>query len=290
MDLRSSLEGHEGSILCTRFSLDGRRVATGGKDKSIAVWSTRSGKLERRLEGHRRKVSALTVTSTGELVSGGSDGSVRVWSMQKGRELLTVQAHRGTVYTLGSSADGSLLASGGADDQICVWSRDDGELVHSFPVGPRGTAFVFAADGEHIVSGHGGDTLRFWSLETGELAYEQDAGPGMVGAFELDHSRQWAISRGWRGPVTVWSAESWAYTGVLPIVERDLSCAKLRPEYEQIVCTWQGNVGLFDGTTGESVAVGEHPCKGVYDLDVSADGNLAVTAAADGVARIWNLG
>lgn len=269
-------------------------MVTGGRDKTIRVWSLR-GKLERSLEGHERAVTALAFKATdeqaelNELISGDAGGGLRVWSWPRGKLLLELDEHVGPVLTLGSSADGSLIASGARDETICLWSRETGELIHRYDVGPRGMSFVFAADQEHLVSGRGGDTLRFWSLETGELAWEQEAGPGTVGALELDRSGEWVVSRGWRGPVTIWSASTWGYTTVLPIVEKGLGGATLRPGYEQVVCIYEGGIGLFDAETGRLLDSFEVPSKGMFDLDVSPDGCYAVTASADELGRIFEF-
>jgi hypothetical protein len=288
--LRNTLKGHEGQVLCARFGPDGRRLATGGRDKTIAVWQLRGKKCERVLEGHERAVTVLAFTPNEELLSGDAGGGLKLWSWPRGKMLLELEGHDGPVYTLGISADGALLASGAKDETICVWSRESGELLHRFEVGPRGMSFVFSADGEYLVSGRGGNTLRFWSLATGELAWEQDAGPGTVGAFELDRSRQWAVSRGWRGPVTIWSTSEWGYAAVLPIVEKGLSGAVLRPGHEQVVAIYEGGIGLYDATNGHALDRFEIPCKGVFDLDVSPDGEHAVTASADEVGRVFEFG
>ncbi len=288
MQLRTLLRGHGGHVLCTRFGPNGRRVVTGGRDKAIIIWSL-SGKLEHRLDGHTKRVNVLTFLPSGELVSGGGDGTIRLWSWPRGRAIKCIEAHRAQIYSLGCSADGRLIASGSADETICVWERDSGELRHRLEVGPRGMSFVFSADGEHLVSGRGGDTLCFWSLETGELVWEQQAGPGMVGALELDNGGEWAISRGYGGPVTLWDTRQWSYASVLPIIERKLGAVVLRPQHSQLVCVWAGAIGLFDRESGWEVARAEIPSNGVYGLDVSRDGCLAVTASADNIARLWTL-
>lgn len=303
LKLRNTLKGHEGQVLCARFGPDGRRVATGGRDKTIAIWNLRGGKLERVLEGHERAVTVLAITPNpsegeeaggegagAELLSGDAGGGLKLWSWPKGKLLLELDEHVGPVYTLGSSADGQLLASGAKDESICVWERESGELLHRLPVGPRGMSFVFSADGEYLVSGRGGNTLRFWSLETGELAWEQDAGPGTVGALELGRRRQWAVSRGWRGPITIWSTSEWGYAAVLPIIEKGLAGACLRPGHEQVVCVFEGGIGLYDANDGRLLDRYEIPCKGVFDLDVSPDGEYAVTASADEVGRVFEFG
>jgi WD40 repeat protein len=299
LKLRNTLKGHEGQVLCARFGPDGRRVATGGRDKTIAIWNLRGSKCERVLEGHERAVTVLAMTSGPgdgnepggeELLSGDAGGGLKLWSWPRGKLLLELDEHVGPVYTLGSSADGKLLASGAKDESICVWERETGELLHRLPVGPLGMSFVFSADGEYLVSGRGGAALRFWSLETGELAWEQDAGPGTVGALELDRSRQWAVSRGWRGPVTIWSTSEWGYAAVLPIVEKGLGGACLRPGHEQVVCIYEAGIGLYDANDGRLLDQHDIPCKGVYDLDVSPDGEYAVTASADEVGRVFEFG
>ncbi|PRQ02198.1 WD domain, G-beta repeat [Enhygromyxa salina] len=289
MKLRNTLSGHEGQVLCARFGPEGRRIATGGRDTTIAIWSLRGGKLERSLEGHERAVTVLAFTATGELISGDAGGSIRVWSWPRGKLLLELDEHVGPVFTLGSSADGSLIASGARDETVCLWSRETGELVHRYDVGSRGMSFVFSADEEHLVSGRGGNTLCFWSLETGEIAWEQDAGPGTVGAFELSRDGEWVVSRGWRGPITIWSASTWGYTAVLPVVEKGLRGAVLRPGYEQLVCVYDSGIGLYDAEDGVVLDRFEIPCKGNFDLDVSPDGRYAITASADELGRVFEF-
>jgi WD40 repeat protein len=288
MKLRTTLEGHAGPVLCVRFDREGRRIASGSRDRTIKIWSLR-GKLERTIDAHAKGVDVLCFSADDELISGGADGGVSVWSWPKGVARLEIEAHEGPVYTLGVSRDGRLIASGGADETVALWSIDDGELVHRFDVGPRGMAFVFTSDGEHLVTGARGDTLRFWSLESGELVWEQDAGPGMVGAFEPDRSGEWVVSRGWRGPVTIWSTESWSYAGVLPIIEDGLCGAMLRPGHEQLVCAWDKHVGVFDATNGELLDEADAGSKQVNELDVSPDGRSVALACGDKRVRIWDL-
>lgn len=288
MKLRHTLAGHEGQVLCARFGPDGRRVATGARDKTIGIWSLR-GKLERTLGGHQRAVNVLAFSPNEELISGDGAGVVRVWSWPKGKLIHELEGHDGPIYTLGCSPDGSLIASGSRDETVCVWSAETGDLIHRFEVGPRGMALVFSGDGEHLVTGRRGDTLCFWSLESGELAWEQAAGAGTVGAFELDRSGEWVVARGWRGPVTIWSATSWGYTAVLPIIEKGLSGATLRPGYEQVVCCYEGGLAVYDAQDGSLLDVVEIDCKGIYDLDVSPDGRYVITASADELGRIWEL-
>lgn len=54
---------------------------TGSRDRSIKVWSLRTGKLLRTLRGHAGSVLCLKFDKTGFMVSGSSDCSIIAWDL-----------------------------------------------------------------------------------------------------------------------------------------------------------------------------------------------------------------
>lgn len=78
----TSLKGHRGTVLAVAFSLDGRLLASGGKDGTIRIWDVSAAKLVRQLRGHRGDVQAVAFSPDGRLfASGGEDRSVRLWQI-----------------------------------------------------------------------------------------------------------------------------------------------------------------------------------------------------------------
>jgi glucose repression regulatory protein TUP1 len=126
------------------FSPDGRLVATGLMDRSLGVWSTDSGAMVARLDGHCDRTFGIVFASSGEeIVSSSIDGTVSVWGIDS-LETDTLQ-NSTNVKSPGKKYDSKLL------------------------VGHRNSVYCVAItpDGRHAVTGSRDLGVRFWDLNTG---------------------------------------------------------------------------------------------------------------------------
>lgn len=82
-DLRDvlNISAHAGLITCLAWSLDGRRLASGGSDSAIRLWELPAGKLLGTYRGHEGGfISGLSFSPDGSrIVSCSWDGTVRTW-------------------------------------------------------------------------------------------------------------------------------------------------------------------------------------------------------------------
>jgi len=125
---RLRLTGHVGGVPGVEFSPDGNTVASTGKDGVIRIWDSRTGRQLQAWEGQGQRVVGQAVCF---------------------------------------SPDGRWLASGnGVNNQVLVWSIEEGRTILALADGKPGSAgtwtCLFSPDGKTLVVA--GDGIRAWEL------------------------------------------------------------------------------------------------------------------------------
>ncbi|MEH2467079.1 nSTAND1 domain-containing NTPase [Nostoc sp.] len=118
---RNRLVGHTDIVWGLSFSPDGQLIASGGRDKTVKLWST-NGRLLRNIKLHSI-ITSLNFSPDGQTIATASlDKTVQLWNIN-GVLLQTLQGHKGWVYYVGFSPDGKTLVSASADKTLKIWSR-----------------------------------------------------------------------------------------------------------------------------------------------------------------------
>ena len=108
------------------FSEDGKYLAVGSSDGSIALLEVPTLKKIKTLTGHSAGVWTLIFgRGDGVLVSGSMDATVKIWQW-KTEASATLVGHSDEVRSVAISPNGELLASGSRDNTAIIWDADTG--------------------------------------------------------------------------------------------------------------------------------------------------------------------
>ena len=145
-----------------------------GWDRTIRLWDTQRGVLERELCRHEGFVTGLAFSPDGAtLASTSEDRSVRLWDSSTGRLAATMHGHESFVQTVAFRPDGREFATGSDDGLLKIWDvRTCSPVVFK---GHRAWVVNLAVrrDGRQVFSEAGqfrapDDTTQVWDPATGE--------------------------------------------------------------------------------------------------------------------------
>ena len=134
--------GHTSDVLAIALSRDGRLLATGGRDKAVLLWDTRTHTVVKQLRGHKGAVTALATrrdavgsTAAGaagageQLYTASADRMVKVWDVAQRAYVETLFGHQEGVCALDALTPDTLV-TGSADRSLRLWKvADETQLV-----------------------------------------------------------------------------------------------------------------------------------------------------------------
>lgn len=159
-------KGHGLSVHCVAVYLtpneDNSLIFSGGDDKTIKVWSLKTGDKVAELHGHTQRVTSISCFQSSGfaplIVSGSWDERLRIWPMQEllghcqeihdrpetqpvcdgiservSAQSICLRGHRNRVFgvkVIHSMGEDPVVASGSSDNTIRVWSLPDGTPLY----------------------------------------------------------------------------------------------------------------------------------------------------------------
>jgi WD40 repeat protein/mono/diheme cytochrome c family protein len=148
------------------FAPDGDRCLICA-EKTIYLVDAKTGKVQRRFEGHAASVVSAVFSSDGSrILSGGDDRTLRLWDADTGKQLRVFTGHENAVKSVAFSPDGRHVLSSGTDATVRLWDADIGKELRQFTkhVEPL-VQVAFAPGGRQTLSGSRDGVIRTWQLD-----------------------------------------------------------------------------------------------------------------------------
>lgn len=279
-------------VCALALSPDGKRLASSGTDKTIALLSAETGEILLTLEGHTDSIAprnGLDFTCDGKrLASASYDKSARIWDLETGGCLHILQGYNEPFTGVAFGPDGKLIATASSDRRIVIWDSETGQPLRSL-VGHTNMVLgiAFDSDGRRLLSASLDNTLRLWDVPTGV-------------ALRVYHGHTAALLAVVRRGETLYTASNdqtirrWPLeTPGLWVWELDegASSVAVSPDAGLIALGLEsGALRIYDRACEALAAESEHAHGDTISrLAFNADATLLASAGMDGKAKLWRI-
>jgi WD40 repeat protein len=202
-------------VLAADISPDQTKVALGGPDRLIKIYSTKTGELEHKIKKHTDWVTALAFSPNGVLlVSGDRNGGVSLWDPDNGQELFTTPGHKAGVTAASWRGDSRVVATSGEDGSVKIWDASEGKQARTWNAHSGGALCVaYTHDGRLVTCGRDG-SVTTWSADGNKVKSLAFFGETALRcAFSHDGTR--VIATDFAGRVAVWESKDGKRVGEL---------------------------------------------------------------------------
>ena len=194
-------------ILCATFSSDGQRVAAGGADKSVRVFTTYPAREILKLEQHSDWVHGVAFSPDGQwLASASRDRTARVYNSTNGVPVSTFREHSGAVESILFVDEGKVVLTAGADRTVRAWDSSDAGHARVFTKFEASVTGLISAGTNVFIGLADGHFTKRGFPDAKELTTHEHPGERITSVAFHKNSGRVAIGTH-DGRVRVWDAE-----------------------------------------------------------------------------------
>ncbi|MBI3185043.1 MAG: protein kinase [Myxococcales bacterium] len=269
----------------------GDRVAFGGDDGVLAVWTPETGVLTR-LRAHSDRVWKVTFDPSGAaLASAGEDGTIALFSAEGGAKRAMLSGHRAGVTDVAFSPSGAFIASASSDGTLRVWEVASGaeRATAGTPRRSPMTPVAFERDSSSVYAGTEDGRVYRIALPSFEVK-EAAAGSSPVTALALVGQLRALAAGNASGGVLLLRRDSLEPIRTIEAHRDPITALWADPSSSWLVSgSMDRTLRVFEPTTGERVLTLEGHAGVVTAIAGAAEGRLLASGGDDGVVRLWNL-
>lgn len=261
----SILVGHTYYVNFASFSTDGKQIVSASTDKTIKIWDTQTGRMQKTITGHNANVNSVLFNKKGDLVLSASgndvekDNTVRVWDVFTGECIKTYDGFTSLVHFATFSPDEEMIAGASKDKTVRLW--DVKTNACKILRGHSGEVFSvsFSGDGKLLASSSYDRTIRIWDTHTGRCIKTLKGHTGGINSVAFSPNSRKIVSA------------SGYYIQNMDISEM----------------VHDNTIRVWDIATGQCDRILEGHNSDVTFVSYSIDGQKIVSASADKTVRVW---
>ena len=287
--LRKIRRPHHGSPIQCAFSMDGRQIATVGRDHIARMFSVKYGNTTKAFRGHESTIVDVKFNPDGnQLATASWDGTIRLWSTEESG--FWWGGHEGDVVCVSYSANSSEFATA-SGSTIRLWNSRVGKAPKRILEGHTDIVndVDFAPNGYQLASGSKDQTIKLWNASSGKIDLTIDGRCGAINAVDFSPNGRWIASAGSESKVGVWDATTGENKWLHERHDGQVNGVAFSPDGSKLISCGDDDVAIiWNLESGNVDRKLEGHSERVMSVSYSPDGKSIATAGYDKSIRIWN--
>jgi hypothetical protein len=285
-----SYVGHGAAVYSCAFHPQGDKMVSASRDRTLKVWSVKSGTEIHSLKGHNGFVLCCVYSPNGnEICSASDDKTLKIWDGETGKKLVTLKGHNDKVYCCCYAPNGEQIASASCDKTVKVWDREQGKKRCTLR---NHTSAVFSCnfshDGKQLVSGSDDKTIRVWDWANNAELFCFQGHTGTVWSCEFSPTDEQVLSASMDGTVKLWDLETKQALRTYRGHSAPVHHAIFAKDGSKIVSASRDrSIKVWDTDSGRVVSTLVGHNNTVYRCCVF--NNLILSCSSDDILKAWNL-
>ena len=266
---------------------NGKLVAFAGDDHVIRLCDITTGRLSRRLVGHRDWITAVTFCHDGdELISVSRDRRAVIWDVTTGRPRALLGKHERPISSIIVGMGDKVVLSG-FRAPLKIFDLASGRLQSELPCPcPDTRALAFSSDASVLAAGGRNGLVRIWDRRNGdrfELTHHQKR----IRAIAFDDVDHKLFTAGDDDFVAVWDLPSRKLVNQIPLESGKVLSIALMQQKRLAVSTTDNVIRIYDRDGATKLATLTGHTGSIVAL-ASIDNKL-ISGSFDTTVRVWSI-
>ena len=294
LSYRTSIEGHNGKIMCLVSNPKSSLVFSGSLDKIVRGWNLNHFKNSHLLIGSKDEVLAMAVIPmTSYLISAGKEKIIRVWNLDKALMLEQFDSGMQEILSLAITNGGKVVA-GGADGTITIWEIQLPNLIFKHLASCNGhsagvCSIKFSKVGNFIISGSFDASIKIWDLTLNKQIRELKKYPGIISALELTPDDN-IVTGNKSSELCLWDFKTLKNVRSFKGHTGEITAIKATGINKLVTASQDKTIKIWNLLTGVSLNSLELPENAiVLSLEISHDFKKIISGGKDECLRIWDI-